>query len=186
MIDEAAALVGTAPQTVSDQPIRSRLEGEPWIEAILADHTECDGLAALARMLQDACYLVLAFLSGARDSEIKHLKRGGLTIERDANGTPYRWKMHSLAFKAEDDPAGCPSGLEHRRARRPRDQDSGATPACWQRVPLRPAPAQPRSQGRRSQPGADQRGDQCPSQHLRRLDQRLLHAQRPNRLHPRH
>ncbi|MER5370984.1 hypothetical protein [Streptomyces sp. NPDC002722] len=109
MIDEATALVGTATQTVSDQPIRSRLDGEPWIEAILADHTERDGLAALARMLQDACYLVLAFLSGARDSEIKHLKRGGLTIERDANGTPYRWKMHSLAFKAEDDPAGIPA-----------------------------------------------------------------------------
>lgn len=109
MIDEAAARVGTAPQTVSDQPVRGRLDGEPWIEAILADHTERDGLAALARMLQDACYLVLAFLSGARDSEIKHLKRGGLAIERDANGTPYRWKMHSLAFKAEDDPAGVPA-----------------------------------------------------------------------------
>ncbi len=109
MIDEAAAVVGTSPQTVSDQPIRGHLDGEPWIEAILADHTERDGLAALARLLQDACYLMLAFLSGARDSEIKHLKRGGLTIERDADDTPYRWKMHSLAFKAENDPAGVPA-----------------------------------------------------------------------------
>ncbi len=109
MIDEAAAVVGTSPQTVSDQPIRGHLDGEPWIEAILADHTERDGLAALARLLQDACYLILAFLSGARDSEIKHLKRGGLTIERDADDTPYRWKMHSLAFKAENDPAGVPA-----------------------------------------------------------------------------
>ncbi|MET7647795.1 hypothetical protein ABZS83_30030 [Streptomyces sp. NPDC005426] len=109
MIDEVAALVGTAPQRISDQPVRSRLDGEPWIEAIQADHTERDSLAALARMLQDACYLVLAFLSGARDSEIKHLKRGGLTIERDADGTPYRWKMHSLAFNAEDGPAGVPA-----------------------------------------------------------------------------
>jgi hypothetical protein len=25
------------------------------------------------------------------------------------DGTPYRWKMHSLAFKAEDDPAGVPA-----------------------------------------------------------------------------
>ncbi|MDT0467958.1 hypothetical protein [Streptomyces gibsoniae] len=109
MIDEAAAIVGTTSQTVSDQAIRGRLDGKPWIEAILADHTERDGLAALARLLQDACYLVLAFLSGARDSEIKHLKRGGLTVERDANGTPFRWKMRSLAFKAEDDPAGVPA-----------------------------------------------------------------------------
>ena len=109
LIDEAAAIVGTAPQTVSDQPVRGRLDGQPWIAVILADHTERDSLAALARLLQDACYLVLAFLSGARDSEIKHLARGGLTTECDADGTPYRWKMHSLAFKAEDDPAGAPA-----------------------------------------------------------------------------
>ena len=109
LIDETAAIVGTTPQTVSDQTIHGRLDGMPWIEAILADHTERDGLAALARLLQDACYLVLAFLSGARDSELKHLQRGGLTIERDTDGTPYRWKIRSLAFKAEKDPAGVPA-----------------------------------------------------------------------------
>jgi integrase len=109
MIDQAAAVVGTTPHTVTDQPIAGRLDGRPWIEAILADHTERDALAALARLLQDACYLTLAFLSGARDSEIKHLRRGGLAIERDADGAPYRWKMHSLAFKHENDPAGVPA-----------------------------------------------------------------------------
>ncbi len=109
LIEEAAALVGITPQTVSDLPILGRLDGEPWIGAILADHTETDSLAALARILQDSCYLVLSFLSGARDSEIKHLRRGGLSTECDANGTPYRWKMHSLAFKAENDPAGVPA-----------------------------------------------------------------------------
>jgi integrase len=109
LIDEAAVIVGTAPQTVGGQPVRGRLDGRPWIAVILADHTERDSLAALARLLQDACYLVLAFLSGARDSEIKHLQRGGLTTERDADGTAYRWKMHSLAFKAENDPVGVPA-----------------------------------------------------------------------------
>jgi integrase len=108
LIDEAAAIVGTTPQTVS-QPALGRLAGQPWIEAILADHTERDSLASLARLLQDACYIALAFLSGARDSEIKHLQRGCLTIERDAAGTPYRWKMRSLAFKGENDPAGVPA-----------------------------------------------------------------------------
>jgi hypothetical protein len=109
LIDEAAAIVGLTPQTVGDRPVCGRLDGEPWIEAILADHTERESLAALARILQDACYLVLSFLSGARDSEIKHLKRGGLTTECDPDATPYRWKMHSLAFKGEDDPAGIPA-----------------------------------------------------------------------------
>ncbi|WP_157536681.1 hypothetical protein [Kitasatospora mediocidica] len=109
LINEAAAIVGLTPQVVSDLPILGRLDDEPWIGAILADHTEPDSLAALARILQDSCYLVLSFLSGARDSEIKHLRRGGLRTECDANGTPYRWKMHSLAFKAEADPAGVPA-----------------------------------------------------------------------------
>ncbi len=59
LIDEAAAIAGTAPQTVSDQPVQGRLDGQPWIAVILADHTERDSLAALARLLQDACYLVL-------------------------------------------------------------------------------------------------------------------------------
>src|ERR1035438_9705656 len=89
LIDEAAAIAGTAPQTVSDHPVRGRLDGRPWIAVILADHIERDSLAALARLLQDACYLVLAFLSGARDSEIKHVRRGGLTTECDADGAPY-------------------------------------------------------------------------------------------------
>jgi len=106
LIDQAATIVGTTPQKISDQPILGRLDGQPWIEAILADHTERDSLANLARLLQDACYLVLAFLSGVRDSEIKHLRRGSLTIERNADGTAYRWKMRSLAFKGEQDPAG--------------------------------------------------------------------------------
>lgn len=109
LIDEAAAVAGTAPQAVSGQPVLGRLDGRPWIEAILADHAERDGLANLARLLQDACYIALAFLSGARDSELKHLQRGCLTVERDAGGTPYRWKMRSLAFKGENDPAGVPA-----------------------------------------------------------------------------
>jgi hypothetical protein len=131
LIDEAAALVGTTPQPLSDQPILGRLDDQPWIRVILADHTERESLASLARLLQDACYLVLAFLSGARDSEIKHLRRGGLTIECDGDGTPFRWKMHSLAFKAENDPAGAPAtwniGEPAARAIR------GLTPGSWTR-----------------------------------------------------
>ncbi|MFJ8787320.1 hypothetical protein [Streptomyces sp. NPDC102476] len=109
IIDKAAAILGTSSQPVHGQPISGRLDGHPWIEAILADHTEPDSLANLARLLQDACYVVLAFLSGARDSEIKHLQRGCLSIEHDTDGTPYRWRMRSLAFKAERDPAGVPA-----------------------------------------------------------------------------
>jgi hypothetical protein len=50
--------------------------------------------------------VIIAFLSGMRDSEIKHLRRGCLHISRDAGRRPYRWKITSLAFKGERDPAG--------------------------------------------------------------------------------
>jgi hypothetical protein len=44
-----------------------------------------------------------------RDSEVKHIKRGCLEIKYDEDGRPYRWKLHSLAFKGEDDVAGVPA-----------------------------------------------------------------------------
>src|SRR5664279_4448267 len=57
-------------------------------------------------MLQAACYVVIAFLSGMRDGEVKHLRRGCLRVQRDADGRPYRWVVTSLAFKGERDPTG--------------------------------------------------------------------------------
>jgi hypothetical protein len=40
---------------------------------------------------------------------VKHLRRGCLQVIRDADGRPYRWKLASLAFKGERDPAGVPA-----------------------------------------------------------------------------
>ena len=57
-------------------------------------------------MLYAACYITIAFLSGMRDSEVKHLRRGCLRVERDSDGRPYRWKLDGLAFKGEKDPRG--------------------------------------------------------------------------------
>jgi hypothetical protein len=106
LIHQTAAIVGVVPDAFDIGPVRGLLDGRPWIPAIVTDHTACDGLATLARHLLTACYIVISFLSGARDGEIKHLTRGALEIERDQDGHAYRWKMHSLAFKGEPDPAG--------------------------------------------------------------------------------
>jgi hypothetical protein len=108
-VDAAGAVVGIDSCSWFDLPITGRPDGQPWIEAIASDHRYAYGLAALSRMLQAATYVALSFLSGMRDSEIKHLRRGCLHVERDADGTPYRWKVTSLAFKGEDDPAGVPA-----------------------------------------------------------------------------
>ena len=105
-IEELAAVVGLSPCSYFDIPITGTLDDEPWIDGIVADHTAANGLGRLARMLHVAAYTVIAFLSGMRDSEIKHLRRGCLRVQRDDQDRPYRWKIASLAFKGEDDPRG--------------------------------------------------------------------------------
>ncbi|MFF1463390.1 hypothetical protein [Streptomyces sp. NPDC058330] len=109
LIDEAVAAVGISATTFFAIPITLDADGRPWVEGIATHHTHRNSLAALARHLHIACYIVIAYLSGMRDSEIKHLRRGCLTIERDEDQIPYRWKINSLAFKGEDDAAGVPA-----------------------------------------------------------------------------
>lgn len=108
-IDTAAAAVGLAPYGRVDIPITGRIDGQPWLDDIAVETTLDNGLSILSRMLQAACYIVIAFLSGMRDSEVKHLRRGCLTVQQDERGVPYRWTVASLAFKGENDPTGVPA-----------------------------------------------------------------------------
>ncbi len=64
----------------------------------------CDTLLWL---LRTACYVLIAFLSGMRDSEIKHIQRGALSVSCDVDGRPYRWRVSSRTFKGAADPAGA-------------------------------------------------------------------------------
>lgn len=109
MLDEAATIVGVDDRTAMATPITASIDGKPWLTCISTYQEHDDSMFQLARLLQIACYIVIAFLSGMRDSEVKHLQRGCLSIERDSSGTPYRWNVHSLAFKGEDDPTGVPA-----------------------------------------------------------------------------
>lgn len=81
--------------------VRGRLEGQPWLEKI-----SYGGVELLARLLQTACYIVVAYLSGMRDSEVKHLQRGCLTVWRDESAQVVRRRVTGLAFKGEHDPTG--------------------------------------------------------------------------------
>lgn len=105
-IDEVAAVVGIASGSYFPLPVTGQLDGQSWIDGIATDIAHPHSLARLARMLQAAAYVVIAFLSGMRDSEVKHLQPQCLEIERDADGRPFRWKLTSLAFKGERDPHG--------------------------------------------------------------------------------
>ncbi|MFJ2218404.1 hypothetical protein ACIQVO_40150 [Streptomyces sp. NPDC101062] len=101
-----AEIVGISEDSYFGNPIAGRLDGVPWTEGIATHHTATHSLARLGRHLQAACYIVIAFLSGMRDSEVKHLRRGCLQIKRDEDKIAYRWIVTSLAFKGEDDEAG--------------------------------------------------------------------------------
>ncbi|NGY65084.1 hypothetical protein G7043_39845 [Lentzea sp. NEAU-D13] len=104
-VNATAALVGVTEYTWLGTAIRGRLDGAPWINDIAVNHP-AQSVRKLARLLQVSCWVVIAFLSGMRDSEVKHLRRGCVTVARDAEGRPYWWKLTSRAFKGETDAAG--------------------------------------------------------------------------------
>lgn len=100
-ITNAASIVGLSEYTYLGLDIVGRIDGEPWIPGVCLDPVEDYSITVLTQMLQAACYIVIAFLSGMRDSEIKHLRTGCCSAELDTSGRPYRWRVSSMAFKGE-------------------------------------------------------------------------------------
>jgi hypothetical protein len=108
-VTDAAGIVGAKEAPPLACEVTGQLDGRPWTETITVGQRALYDVGRLSRMLHIACFIVIAYLSGMRDSEIKHLRRGSLRIEYDAEGHPYRWKVSSLAFKGEDDIEGIPA-----------------------------------------------------------------------------
>jgi integrase len=106
LIDAAAARNGVTNSPPLPTPVAGQLDGRPWLPNIRRSTSDPHGAVPLAILLQTACYITIAYLSGMRDSEIKHLHRDCVRVHRDSTGTPYRWTITSLAFKGESDPAG--------------------------------------------------------------------------------
>ncbi|MFI7356185.1 hypothetical protein ACIBTP_19830 [Streptomyces avidinii] len=105
----AAAVVGVTEGAFLDGSVQGRLDEEPWVDSIATNHESANSLARLSRILHASCYVVIAFLSGMRESEVKHIKRDCIEIKYDEDGRPYRWKLSSLAFKGEDEVEGVPA-----------------------------------------------------------------------------
>lgn len=108
LISTTRAKVGVNDEPWFIFPTTGRLDGRPWLDTIVSDHRlpSQSGLRRLTTLLQAAAYVVIAFLSGMRDSEIKELRRGCLHVQRDDTGRIYRYKVASRAFKGENDPRG--------------------------------------------------------------------------------
>ncbi|AMY20336.1 MULTISPECIES: hypothetical protein [Nocardiaceae] len=90
-------------------PLNGTIDGHQWIDYVRVNLDSPYGLPKLTRSLIAACYVVIAFLSGMRDSEVKHLKRGCVRTVRDERGVAYRWYVSGTAFKGERDAAGTPA-----------------------------------------------------------------------------
>lgn len=108
-ITATANAVGVSKYIELNITVNGSIGGVPWIEGVSLDPIRDDSLTVLTQMLQAACYIVIAFLSGMRDSEIKHLRAGCCASEADNQGNAYRWKVSSLAFKGESTSIGVPA-----------------------------------------------------------------------------
>ncbi|KMS80287.1 hypothetical protein ACH49_08390 [Streptomyces leeuwenhoekii] len=102
LIEQARQDVGVDDSTYLRTEIRGLLDGDPWMTRISYD----EDLTVLVRILTAAAYTLIAYLSGMRDSEVKHLRRGCLTTDADRTGKITRRKITSMAFKGEDTPLG--------------------------------------------------------------------------------
>lgn len=78
-----------------DTPVGPRPDaGGPWrlrFDAV--------SLAYEERMLQAAAYIVCAYLTGMRDSEVQAMRRGCLTVARSQDGLVTRYRVRSVAYK---------------------------------------------------------------------------------------
>jgi integrase len=101
LLEEAVRDLGLAEGTWLRAEVHGQVNGRPWRGAIGYEE-----LPGLVRQLHIACYIVIAYLSGMRESEVKHLRRGCLATRRDNTGRAYRHVITSQAFKGEGGPEG--------------------------------------------------------------------------------
>jgi hypothetical protein len=70
--------------------------GSPW-----RPRFDVKTLAHEERMLQAACYVVCAYLTGMRDCEVQAMRFGCLSLTRSADGVIERHRVHSMAYKGK-------------------------------------------------------------------------------------
>ncbi len=70
--------------------------GDPW-----RSRFDARALAMEERMLQAACYIVCAYLTGMRDSEVQAMRPGCLSVSRSDDGLIDRYRVKSVAYKGK-------------------------------------------------------------------------------------
>ena len=91
-IDTIGVETGGMDTPITVDPDLGRLWG-PRFDARTLAHEE--------RMLQAACYVVCAYLTGMRDSEVQAMRAGCLSLSRSADGVIDRHRIRSIAYKGK-------------------------------------------------------------------------------------
>jgi integrase len=92
-ITELGAETGGFDTTVSIDPDT----GKPW-----RPRFDAKTLLLEERMLQSACYIVCAYLTGMRDCEVQAMRAGCLSIRRSEDGLIERYAIKSTVYKRRD------------------------------------------------------------------------------------
>ncbi|MEV0536201.1 hypothetical protein [Kitasatospora sp. NPDC050463] len=78
--------------------LTGRLDGLPWRN----ERIHYEEAPRLARLLATACFIIVAYLSGARPGEVLNLRRGCITRDSETG----LWLMEGLYFKGAEDEDG--------------------------------------------------------------------------------
>ena len=96
MLDAIAALgieIGGMDTSISTDPDT----GKPW-----RPRFDAKTLLYEERMLQAACYIVCAYLTGMRDAEVQAMRVGCLEVRRSEDGLVERYRVKSTVYKQRD------------------------------------------------------------------------------------
>jgi hypothetical protein len=96
MIGESGLPIGE--HAYLSPPVTGLLDGRPW----RPDRIHYHEAVVLARLLSTACFIIVAYLSGARAGEVLNLRRGCITHDQSTG----LWLMSGLYFKSAGDENG--------------------------------------------------------------------------------
>lgn len=97
LVEAAAGELGTEIGGMDTQISDDPDTGRPW-----RSRFDARALAIEERMLQAACYVVCAYLTGMRDSEVQAMRPGCLSITRSDDGLVNRHRVKSVAYKGKE------------------------------------------------------------------------------------
>jgi hypothetical protein len=96
LVESIIAAIGTEPGGMDTPLTRDPDTGAPW-----RSRFDAKTLIRKERMLQAACYVVCAYLTGMRDCEVQAMRPGCLSVIRSADGVIERHQVKSMAYKGK-------------------------------------------------------------------------------------